>query len=137
MPREIDLAEIRFARKSGAEVFRKIRPSPSCEIPLKDSAPPRTAVFNSRTNCQPGNEIHRFIGIGATLICVGFFKAELRFPIFFVEPPVLIPPPNIAERSLCCCQDCGAFIAPLPTEKSNILGTKRSLRHWLHFQKNL
>jgi hypothetical protein len=35
------------------------------------------------------------------------------------------------------CQYCGEFIAPLPTEKSNILGIKSSLSHWLHFQKKL
>jgi hypothetical protein len=65
-----------------------------------------------------------------------FSKAQLRFPILFVKPPVYSrwyhrTVAYIAEHSLRSCQYHGAFIAPLPTEKSNILIVKSSLRHWL------
>ncbi len=73
----MDLAEIRLIRKAfvkerSAEVFRKIRPSTILDEPFKDIASRRTAVGNSETNCQRGNEFRRAVGISGT--SVGFFK---------------------------------------------------------------
>ncbi len=104
----MDPAEIRFIRKAflkerGAEISRKIRPSPILWKPFKDSRSLRTAVGNSELNSKRGNEIHRAVGIGST--CVGFFKGRTVFE----KPPVFCTGPNFTT---------GIIIARLPTLRS-------------------
>jgi hypothetical protein len=69
----MDLAKIRFIWKAfikerGAEVLEKSTCPPSCESPFKDTAPRRTAVGNSETNCQCGSENNHTVGIGGLKI---------------------------------------------------------------------
>ncbi len=119
---EMELADIKFIQKAffkerGAEVFRKIWPTPILWEPLKDSALPCTAVGNSETNSQWGNEINRAVGIDGT--CVGFFKGWTEFPhslwrasnVFALVPTSL----QVWSRN---CQHLGAFIALLPILRS-------------------
>ncbi len=78
----------------------------------KDSAPPHTAVGNSETNSQLGNEIHHAVGIS---FVSAFSKAKTEFlhslwkadSVFALVPISLQP----ASRS---CQHRGEFISLLP-----------------------
>ncbi len=85
--------------------------------PFKDSAPPRSAVGNSETNSQHGNEIHSAVGIGGT--CVGFFKGWTVFPHFLWRASrvfaLVLTSLQASSRS---CQHRRAFIAPLPISRS-------------------
>ncbi len=103
LSREIHPAEIRFIWKAfieerGAEVFRKIGPSPILWEPFKDSAPSRTAFSNSKTNSQRGNEIHRAVGIGGTCVSLELYqRLNLVFPFSLKSPQFIGPGPNIAN----------------------------------------
>ncbi len=123
--------------------------------PFKDSAPPGTAIGNSETNCQHGNEINSAVGIGGTCVC--FFKCWTEFPhslcrsaIVFalvstrpgrlqasysyhravanISEEFVAPLPIFRRSSLRRCQYYWDFIAPLPTLKNLILGLKYSMR---------
>jgi hypothetical protein len=64
-------------------------------------------------------------------------KSEARREPFKVTAPSRTAVGYLETNSKCGdenliyrCQFRGAFIAPLPTDKNNILGLKCSLRHW-------
>ncbi len=133
-------------------VFRKIRPSPILWERLPDSVPLCTAVDNSKTNFQCGNEIHS--DIANSRIMLTFWVKQTSPP-----PP---PPFNLLRqafyKSIYCilykcskihatqalsrsCQHCGTFIALLPisvsvhsaiaSREKHIVTVKTSLRRWL------
>ncbi len=88
----MDPTEIRSIRKvfiteRGAEVCRKISPSPILWEPIKDSTPPRAAVGNLEMNSQRGNEIHCAAGKGGTW--VGFFNSDEKkyFVLGWLDKP--------------------------------------------------
>ncbi len=89
----MDPAEMGFIRKafkeSGAEVLRKIRPSPILWEPFKVSAPPRTAVGDSGTNFQHGNSLSGSVIVLAAMDLKAFLHSFQKRGELIAPLPIL------------------------------------------------
>ncbi len=119
-PDEIRLIWKAFIKERGAEIFRKISPSPILwELFIDSAASSGTAIGS----WQFGNEL-------PTREWTAFSKAELSFPILFVEPPVYS---HLSQKDFAWPGQAGYrhhrsvakivddFIAPLPISRKGLL----------------
>jgi hypothetical protein len=92
---------------------------------------------NRKGNLKVLSSPVRWIRPKLGLFDMSSLKSEARREPFKVTAPSRTAVGYLETNSKCGnenliyrCQFRGAFIAPLPTDKNNILGLKCSLRHW-------